>query len=177
MANICVYEMLITGPSGAAALELANELGDMGRFYEARVIDEWGAEQRVFIEGDCAWSLWAALGLGQRDCPFRAEAGRLGITLEAYSEETDTGFQEHIVIKNGELTVYEACDFYNPYIAEADEAEWQDLCELHGFASVEEAKQYADDTGEYLLIGGFDWSYPGEAQEPRHGFKVTREES
>ena len=165
MANICEFEMVVSGPNKSAALCFADEIKEMGRVYNADVYDYYDEASYVRVVGSCAWSLYTALSIGVYgdgcDNTFEAEAIRLGITLEAYSEEGECGFGEHYVFKDGRLVVNESAKFKRVFIDELD-AEGLEELRVFGFSD-EELKQ------ECIALGGYGWTYPGTKQEPRHG--------
>lgn len=179
MANNCGFEMRITGPDKATALFFASEVEKMGRVYYADPYDEWGESGYVTVQGDCAWSLAAAFDLNRRGTgcsnTLEAEAARLGVSLEAYSEECGCGFNEHVVIRDGLLSVSECADWESRCLDDLDGDDLGKLREELGFASREELLATAEDG--YLSLGGYDWTYPGEEQDARHGAVSQREEA
>lgn len=185
MANCCEYEMRISGPGRGTALGLARKLNTLGRVYTVEFSDEWERSGEIVVFGDCAWSLGVAfhfhpkIRAGQESA-FLAAVAEAGATLEAYSSETDCGFNEHLLIKDGDIVVYEEADyraFYDDdylddgYTAEDVEALIKKLAAEHGVS--EGRLQQLTEEG-FASIGGFEWEFAGGEAAPLDGFEKRR---
>jgi hypothetical protein len=89
---------------------------------------------QVIINGYCAWSVYCCMLDTSKSsyykslktgypCEFRGttllvESKRLHLDIEVFSEECGMGFQEHYVIKDGELCTDECVDYGEYYIRE-----------------------------------------------------------
>ena len=136
----------------------------------------------VTAEGDCKWSVKTSM----LSCGYYARerssddkltcleklSKQYGIIIEVYSEEVGIGFQEHFVIKNGEMETEECVDYGEFFIGDSYEefdkecrsqfAEIKDDEECQSIAnwSKERWTEYFQSEGDYYRYGGFgDWIF------------------
>lgn len=119
------------------------------RVFEADVIETDLREDDNFvaiIAGSCAWSVYTSMTAKEQsyydDNKIRKdkkenkgsclenESKKLNLNIEIFSIETDIGFQEHYIIKNGEF-IFDDCKDYAEYSALwFDDSEEKDSIEL-----------------------------------------------
>ena len=119
------------------------------RVFEANIIDTELREDGNFvamITGNCAWSVYTSMtaeehsyyddykirkdGKKNKGSCLENESKNLNLNIEVFSTETDIGFQEHLIIKNGE-TIINNCKDYADYSASwFDDNEEKDSIEL-----------------------------------------------
>lgn len=185
MPNLCFYSMCIKGKKDnvvefikiiqAGYNYISMTFDDDRHFcrvFDADVID--GIKQvendiyQAVINGNCAWSVRCCMFADgyyedlKRDYPneYRCttlpiESERLNLDIEVFSEETGMCFQEHYVIKNGEVVVSECVDY---------EEYWHDDFETKEEAEEEYDIEITDEewnNGEdYFSRGGFEsWAF------------------
>jgi len=112
MANNCCYSMKIVGTKGncerfVRKLKSYEEPNHFWRIFEAGVYNCDGDDDNyeMYICGDCAWSLETccrASGYSHGIDLFEVNTRELELKLEAWSEESGIGFQEHYIYDNGE---------------------------------------------------------------------------
>ena len=135
MANICSFDLKMTGFRSEADRKLISDMFDIGskpwkqlpvelshRIYESLVEDQ--EDGSIVIHGDCAWSVLCALREEFR--PVKKEKGtefinleelsrRFGVSIEYYSEELGMQFQEHCIIRNGKAVTDDCVDVEEHY--------------------------------------------------------------
>lgn len=168
MANNCAFDMRIAGKE-PAVMEFVQMLRWEGPFEESGLgrvysfdLDESMTERAncdssticVFGFGDCAWSLQTAM-LDWPHRPMLPETQRLGLVVEAFSSEPGIGFQEHILINQGQMIVDECVD-YEEHLIDDEVEEWyiEQVCEDHGLTR-EELMNSLNCNGEFI-VGGLD---------------------
>ncbi len=178
MANTCSFEFRISGPDQITALELADSLGGLGHVYETAIADEWDDYSCITVVGSCAWSMNTAfrfmLGTsieGEVESKLLAECARLKITLEAYSEEHDCGFEEHIIVREGVPELYEEVGAESYNVDSCDDVALDDAAYSHDMTK-QELMDRAD--GGYVRFGGYDWCFDGVPAETNDGYKSAR---
>lgn len=138
MANICDFSMCVKGSRNDIE-NFYNALIQKGNIYMGRgaeaEINYDNEESKAFIDGWCKWSVQSALidnAISMREQPdiwyFEDEVNvkelefitlseacdRWNLIVEVYSEECGCGFQEHYIIKKGNIEVDECID-WNEY--------------------------------------------------------------
>lgn len=165
MANNCMFDMNIKGDK-AAIDEFVGMMrsGGLGRVFSADV-DPLSDPDDVDISGDCAWSLISAFRLDEtgpggrpQESRFLAEAKRLHLDIEAYSDEIGMGFEEHLVVKNGSIAIYEeaSLDTYQVDMLSEDRVR-----EIAADYKVSPDAIAASSDGENIKIGGFNRNFDG----------------
>ena len=110
MANNCFYMMHIKGDKNAID-EFVGMMknGKMGRFFSVEA--EMDSDHEAIVSGDCAWSLSSAVllsGTNRLGEPtFLNRMRKLGLSIEAYTEEPVVGFEEHFVFDKGVIEIKE----------------------------------------------------------------------
>ena len=180
MANNCYYELRAKGEPENLR-ELASILGAAGfggsentpyfsRVFDSNVVDEGTIDKgTITVVGDCAWSVYACMLPGEHAYYNRfkdsdklvsnllIETKRLGLVVEVYAEEYGYGFQEHIIVDNGNLKLNESVDAEEVY----PEGRFDTLEEANEYvASVSKnAKGFTQeqfDNDECIVIGGYN---------------------
>lgn len=147
MPNICIYSMCVKGKKESIeefikVIQANYDYGTMEFSYDRHLFRVFSADENeieqvgddlyeVIINGDCAWSVSSCMFESnyysnlKRDFPneFRGttlqlESKRLELDIEVYSEESGCCFQEHYIIRNGDIEVYDCVDWYEYYIGD-----------------------------------------------------------
>lgn len=176
MANICGFDMKIKGTTNNV-IHLLNVLintklhDTKPHFYRVDEVvitnDKAISSGEVTVSGDCAWDVRSCLtkldgtsyynqdikkGTHSHGTTLEIETKRLNLTVEIYSEESET--QEHLIIANGEVKL--------------DEIRHCDTIHTDDYDSVEELNHQNKlniskkdfEENEILHTGGFDeWVY------------------
>lgn len=136
MANICDFSMCVKGTHDDIE-KFYNAMTQNGNIYMGRGADAEiqyeDEEGGAFIDGWCKWSIQSALiddAISMRNEPDKWYFGdnidksnlefitlieacrKWNITMEVYSEETGCCFQEHYLIRNGDIELDECIDYY-----------------------------------------------------------------
>lgn len=149
MANICSYNMAVRGTKEniETFINMVNQKGTcyMGRGAEVYDVEYEQLEENLWrctFDGCTKWSIQASLvmdAISMRKTPERWAFSRdtdrasltfvtlyeaceqLNIDMECYSEESDMGFQEHFLFKDGQLVLEECVEYSEEYDEENDE--------------------------------------------------------
>jgi hypothetical protein len=136
--------------------------------------DDNGIEQvdddvyEVIINGDCAWSVHSCMfesyyynDLKERfPNEFRGttlpiESERLNLDIEVYSEECGMCFQEHYIILNGNVAVYDSVDWCEYYIRDFETKE-----EAEEELDIEITDEEWNGNDDFISRGGFEsWDF------------------
>ena len=156
----------------------------MYRVFEAHVVQEPDMEEldengnaECIISGYCAWSVAACMldiGYGsyysdvrrdqsfgtspdvkRRDTHLLLESENLGLDIEVFSKEPGMCFQEHYLIKNGELTVNETHEYNLVYW---DKDEYPTIEEFNEDNGTDYLETDFDEDG-FFEVGGIEWAY------------------
>lgn len=195
MANNCYYRMRVRGTRDDVADFIKVIQCDynytnntftfdrhLSRVFEACVEDvEDDNEQSttITISGDCAWSVYSCMMEGEHTyfnddknnpnsqrSSLIIESKLLNLEIEVYSEETGCEFQEHFIIKNGEVLENDCVkyqEFY--YDGEFDEelgiTDDEITQELVDRINEEYNTDFEVDDydGDYFRKGGFEWTF------------------
>lgn len=178
MANICDFSMCVKGAHDDIE-KFYNAMSQNGNIYMGRGADaeiQYEDEDNVaFIDGWCKWSIQSAMidnAISMRTEPDMWYFGdnvdksklefitlieackKWNIIMEVYSEETGCCFQEHFIIRNGDVEVDECVDYYEYYLGD--------------YNTKEEAEEELEITitddewnnEDYVQRGGFgDWDF------------------
>lgn len=122
------------------------------------------------FSGDCAWSVHSCMfgGIASyyedlkerfpnefRGTTLPIESERLGLDIEVFSEESGMCFQEHYVIRSGNVEVEECVDWEEYYIGEYESKE-----EAEEELDIEITDEEWNSGDEYISRGGFDtWDF------------------
>lgn len=170
MSNACYFEMMIAGDE-PAVMEFAKmvEEGGLGRV-TAFELNQTGSERdyreasaiALTGSGSCIKSVRASMIANDGPVDLHSETERLGLVVEVFSAEPSTGFQEHLVMDKGDLTVDEITSYQEIYVDWTEKEDVRELMSELGLTELElEAK--VNEYGE-LWIGGFE-NY-GTFQDP-----------
>ena len=126
-----------------------NDEEHLWRVFEANIIDTELREDGNFvaiITGNCAWSVYSSMtaeehsyyddykirkdGKKNKGSCLENESKNLNLNIEVFSTETDIGFQEHLIIKNGELIINNCKDYADYSASWFDDNEEKDSIEL-----------------------------------------------
>ena len=150
----------------------------MWRIFEA-TFDEDAIEEdeddnsiAIYIYGNCAWSVHSCMLEGKltyhndhlndpRNSSLLRESKLLDLEIEVYGEETGEGFQEHYLIKNGELFIDECRDIREYCCYDYDDCEDDEKIETLNEINNKLQTNYESleeffNGNEYVTIGGFD---------------------
>lgn len=184
MPNYCYYQMCVRGTKKNVDefIKIINadyNYTDMKFTYKRhffRVFDAHCDEleqvgdddYRVFISGDCAWSV-ASCMLEQgyyrrvkaeypkefRGTTLPKESKRLNLVIEVYSEECGCEFQEHYLFENGDTLIDECVDYREYYIGD-----YNSKSEAEDELDIEITDEEWSSGEEYIKRGGFDsWDF------------------
>ena len=163
MANLCFFTMKIVGKKESIE-EFTRRMQRIGEFEKngiGRVYDFDIEDPRELSDGnilvlgygDCAWSLWCACMKKYRgeQPSLETESERLGLIIEAFSEETGCCFQEHYFINKGILEVNEFVEYHAYWKDGYSEEEWQEMLAENNWTE--------DDVNEngFIPVGGFEY--------------------
>lgn len=166
MANYCYYTAKAIG-SKEAVEEFARILARENEFTNSGIGSatdfEWEPAEKTHAkgiwtiegQGSCGWSIVSGMmeeGSSDR-YPVRtleSETERLHIAVELYSSEPSIGFQEHVVIVNGQV-MENQCVEYEEYFLENGLNDLASFNEKHGTACTERDINH---NGE-ICFGGF----------------------
>lgn len=128
-----------------------------------------GVYQQVF-NGSCAWSVHSCMFAGAhsyyeslkeryphefRGTTLLIESERLNLDIEVFAEETGMCFQEHYLIRNGELHIDECVDYYEYWVEEFETKE-----EAEEELEIEITDEEWNDNEGTIRRGGFgDWDF------------------
>ena len=184
MPNLCFYSMCVKGKKEnieefIKVMEAGYDYGTMKfdydrhmfRVFEAYYDDIEQIDENVYqvtISGDCAWSVASCMMKDgyysdvKKRYPnefkgtyLQSESLRLELDIEVYSEESGACFQEHYIIRNGDIEVEECVDLYEYYIREYNTKE-----EAEENLDVEITDEEWRSGEEYISRGGFgEWDF------------------
>lgn len=166
MANVCAFDMRVTGPERALN-ELVSMLRCEGTYENSgftgvfQPIDVEEPEEtdvsgifEISCSGNCGWSILSSLqNYGGRHPSLESEAERLGLVIEVFSYEPGEGLQEHVLIAKDKVIRDECETFYRAHIGSCDNLVVYN--EEHGTDFTEDM---INDDG-YVCIGGFGDKY------------------
>lgn len=184
MPNYCNYSMCVVGKKknveefikvmqadyNYGTMEFSHDR-HMFRVFEAECD---GVEERcddtyqAIINGYCAWSVTSCMleggyyrefkrdyGDNCRGTTLLIESKRLNLDIEVYSEECGMCFQEHLIVRDGELTTDECVDWYEYCIDEYDTKE-----EAEAELDIEITDEEWNSGESYISSGGFEsWDF------------------
>lgn len=170
MANEAFYSIKVVGRQDdvEAFVRAMNWEGEyeqqgVGRVFECTV-DENGESNNgyyVLLSGDVAWSIKSAMRAYNNPNNIEKLSEKLELSIEAYCEEAGNGFQEHLLVVNGDVEIDECIDFYEIDVEELDEVSddfWQQDCVVEAGITKENAAEHAVDG--WIRIGGYEsWNY------------------
>lgn len=178
VANNCYFQMKVCGSKENVQdfydmMKWQNKYKDngVGRVFSCDCYEEYQQDNNyiMFLEGDCAWSIESAMVKdifgNSKQNDIVSASKNLSLAIEAYSEECGSAFQEHFIIKNGNVTT-EDCVDWNCYCMdeiETDEDAMRELLSdseiiLKGI-TIENYKDFIDDDGN-IKVGDFeDWEW------------------
>lgn len=162
MANNCFYMMHIKGDKNAID-EFVGMMknGKMGRFFSVEA--EMDSDHEAIVSGDCAWALSSAVllsGTNRLGEPtFLNKMRKLGLSIEAYTEEPVVGFEEHFVFDKGVIAIKEKAALATYAANDLSEEDIQNIAEEHN-VTTDAVIASIDD--EVVRIGGYDWIFDGK---------------
>lgn len=162
MAENCFYMMHIKGDKNAID-EFVGMMknGEMGRFFSVEA--EMDSDHEAIVSGDCAWSLSSAVLLSGTnrlvEPTFLNKMRKLGLSIEAYTEEPVAGFEEHFVFDKGVIAIKETTDLATYAARNLSEKDLQNIAKEHN-ATTDAVIASIDD--EVVQIGGYDWIFDGK---------------
>ena len=116
-------------------------------------------EYAIGCSGDCAWSILSSMRVADNPNNIEKLSERLGLRIEAFSAEYGIGFEEHLCIDNGEVTVDECVDAYEVCVEDIDDEIFdRDDFKKAGITK-DNCMDFADDG--WIKVGGFNgyWSF------------------
>lgn len=172
MANNCYYDMKVVGEPKAVQefIRCMRRDGEFendgfGRVFDCGVYEDNYTDKETeikgcaFIAGDCAWSVKCSM---MKECinwrSLESETARLDLCVEVFSEELGIGFQEHIIVDKGIVTLDDVVDVDEFCIEGLDEEEIKELTERFGITReqlFEEAEEGYYKHGGYANFGEF----------------------
>ena len=169
MANNAYFEMHVKGQKPMVdefvrAMERKGEYAynGVGRIFSCDVFDDQKNDDGTVtysMSGDCAWSILIGMRDREKQNNIERLSDRLGLEIEAYSEEYGIGFQEHVYINHGEVEVDE-CEDAREWSVECERLDddiWS-LPEVEGAGITQE--NYMDYVQDgWLKVGGFEWDF------------------
>lgn len=167
MANDAYYEMNVMGKKSAVdefirAMEGKDEYTDNGVGRVScevfRKHDNDDGTVTYSCAGDCAWSILCAMRDNGRPNNIESLSERLGLEIEAYSEEYGIGFHEHVYINHGIVEVDECVDAYEFNVDDIDDDIIWDMPKVRESGITKENyMEYAEDG--YIRVGGLEWNF------------------
>ena len=163
MANNAFYHMKVVGDSKNVeefirAMKWQGEytVQGVGRVFNADVYEK--EDDYAIIGGDCAWSVISAMRNEGNPNNIEKLSARLNLAIEVYCEECGFEFQEHFLVKNGNVMIDECVD-WEEYAVEDFETKEEAEEELEvTFTDEERANRRANDYR--ITRGGFDsWDF------------------
>lgn len=171
--NVEEFTKVMTANYDYYKMEFSYDRHMGGRVFEANT---WAFEKMdndvwaAMIDGYCAWSVHSCMFDGGhtyyndlksiykekcRSTTIPIEAERLDLGVEVFSKECGMGFQEHYIVRKGEITTDECVDYIEYYVEEYNTKEEAEK-ELEIEISDEEWE-----SGECSIVrGGFDkWEF------------------
>lgn len=125
MPNYCYYEMKVVGIDDnidelISMMNYNHPTYHFHRVFEADVYDR--GDGYALISGDVAWSIYSAMlcllggceSTGKEYTFISNVSKSLQLKIEIFSSEPGIGFQEHYLIRNGEMMI-EGCEDYTEY--------------------------------------------------------------
>ena len=108
------------------------------------------------LVGDCAWSVHSAMMKESRNGlpSLESESKRLGIAVEAYSEELGCEFQEHYIIVKGKVCISDCVAYRNYDASSFSEEEIAELCKNENITR-EDFDAIVENNDGYYISGGF----------------------
>lgn len=129
MPNYCYYEMKVIGSDDAideliSMMKYSHPTHHFYRAFEADVYER--GENYAFISGDVAWSINCAMfcyigycnGTDKQFDFISNVSERLQLEIEIFSSEPGIGFQEHYLIRCGEMIIDDCKDYSEYYFDE-----------------------------------------------------------
>lgn len=165
MANNAFYSMKVVGRQDnvEAFVRAMNWEGEyeeqgIGKVFSCEVYDKGQSFNGycVLIAGDCAWSIKSAMRTYNNPNNIEKLSSKLELAIEAYSEESGNGFQEHLLVINGDVEIDECIGWNAIDVEELDKVDddfWQRDYVVASGITKENAKEYAVDG--YVSIGGY----------------------
>lgn len=163
MANNAFYSMKVVGAHRNVdefirAMQWNGEYAEqgVGRVFNADVYER--EDTYAIIGGDCAWSIISAMRNEANKNNIEKLSERLNLAIEAYCEECGFEFQEHFLVKNGNVIIDECIDWEEHCVEDYDtkeEAE-EDL----GTTFTEEEWSSREANDYRICRGGYDsWDF------------------
>ncbi|MCQ2077632.1 MAG: hypothetical protein MJZ20_11530 [Bacteroidaceae bacterium] len=149
MANYCEYDMAVTGLR-ENVFNFKKRICDECRIYECYAYDTDAIDfkrniTRLYLGGDCAWSVQTAM----MDRGLVSFSKEYNVDVEVYSTEPGIGFQEHILIRKGDIIIYDCVDYEEHYI--------DDIGSVKEY-NAEYGTNFTEDMVDegYVYVGGID---------------------
>lgn len=178
MANNCFYDLKVIGAKESVdeliqILQYKHPELRMYRIFSADVYEEGinsDGKYYVAVCGDVAWSISSTMLRAITPEPkeitnILMETARLELVVEIFSSEPGVGFQEHYIIKDGEIKTDECLDYSEYWYYSSD---WEGDTEEAKFAAFCEEYELKNATledlegGRIYKEGGFqnygEWS-------------------
>ena len=182
MPNYCNYSMCVIGRKENVeefikVIKADYNYGTMEFSYDRHLFRVFDADYdeieqvgdnayQVIIDGDCAWSVATCmLEAGYykdlkeryakefRGTTLQIESERLNLDIEVFSEERGMCFQEHYIIRKGELEVDECVDWEEYFLEEYETKE-----EAEKDLGIEITDEEGENE-EVISRGGFEWDF------------------
>lgn len=164
MANNCFFEMKVTGNKESVEtlikmLKWKDEFEEsgLGRVYDIYEIyreEPVNEIVSVILYGDCAWSVLTAMRKYEKIRIKNLEdvSEQLNLVIEVFSKEPGVGFQEHVLIAQGDVITDDCVDY---------EEHWVEEFETIEEYNAEYDTNFTEDMVEdgYVCIGGFGEDY------------------
>ena len=164
MPNYCSYDMKVKAKNKENLLEFIKIIQSdydynnnkftaarhLWRVFEADCEEDEIEESEdcfsIIIYGDCAWSVNCCMLEGAhtyyndhlndpRNSSLLRESKILDLEIEVFGEELGAGFQEHYIIKNGEITLEETSDAQEFCYEDCKENEKEALEEINKYTN------------------------------------------
>lgn len=167
MANNCVYDMKIVGSKESCEewvrrmknYDVANHFYRISSCEVYAVVEEGPGVGTVsmYISGDCVWSLYSCCVSDYTEGKdlFAVNTSELHIKMEAWSNESGIGFQEHYIYDNGLCIVDEEIDWTEWCWNKDEYPTYEQYVEYNNQAPPEDKFVFDGDI-YYAEEGGFD---------------------
>lgn len=152
MANCCEFEMAITGER-ENIFKLKDDICSKFRVYSCYAYDTDSIDSkrdisRLYIGGECAWSVRSAMV----DYGLIELTEEYNVDVEIYSTEPGIGFQEHMLISKGDTIIMDCVDYEEHWI--------DDIGSVEAY-NAEYGTDFTEDMVDdgYVYVGGFGDTY------------------
>lgn len=172
MANSCSFDLKVCGQEDAVLEFIRALVGDsqeggfswVGQVYSFES-EKWMTEKNenhpgmvtMGGVGSCPYSLKYAMRDGDGYEPLEVISKRLGLVVEVFSSEPDEGFQEHLLVNQGEVLIDECVDYEEHFVEGMDEDAVAALAEDKGL-TYEELMEQVNCNGEFCVGGIEDYA-------------------